>query len=132
MKRFTLLEVVIAVGILVLSLAGLLQLLTVSQQKIGKNMELWEQTHLLMQAAEYALLQQEKEEISLPVEIFDDPDYEAIFYCEELTDQLPEELNGIQGQVPLTTLHIEILRQKDKKTVVSTKVDLFDYEETSL
>ena len=65
MKRFTLLEVVIAVGILVLSLAGILQLLTVSQQKIGKNMELWEQTHLLMQAAEYALLQQEKEEILL-------------------------------------------------------------------
>lgn len=129
--RFTLLEVVVAIGILVLSLAGLLQILTASQQKIAKNMELWEQTHLLIQAAEYALLQQENDEISVPVEIFDHEDYSPEITFEELGEQLPEELDGQQGQVPLISMKISIIRETDKKTVAETIVDRFDYEETS-
>lgn len=129
--RFTLLEVVVAIGILVLSLAGLLQILTASQQKIAKNMELWEQTHLLIQTAEYALLQKDNDEISVPVEIFDHEDYSPEITFEELGEQLPEELDGQQGQVPLISMKIAIIREKDKKRVAETIVDRFDYEETS-
>ena len=38
-STFTLIEVVVALGILALSIAGLLSLLTSSQNRIGKSME---------------------------------------------------------------------------------------------
>ena len=89
--RFTLIEVVIALGILTLSLAGLLQLLTSSQERISKTTERWKHTHMLMQAAEYTLLQQKKEDdISIPEEIFDYPDYYPVVTFQELLYQLPE------------------------------------------
>ena len=52
---FTLIEVVVALGILALSIAGLLSLLTSSQNRIGKSMEEWKNMHMLAQAAEYAV-----------------------------------------------------------------------------
>ena len=131
-SKFTLIEVVIALGILTLSLAGLLQLLTSSQERISKTMERWKHTHMLMHAAEYTLLQQKKEDdISIPEEIFDYPDYYPIVTFQELVDQLPEELDDQQGQVPLIGVKIEIVRQNDKKTVTEIIVDRFDYEETN-
>ena len=56
--KFTLIEVVVALGILALSMAGLLQLLTASQERVGRAAEEWQHTHMLMQAAEYVLLQE--------------------------------------------------------------------------
>ena len=53
---FTLIEVVVALGILALSIAGLLSLLTSSQNRIGKSMEEWKNMHMLAQAAEFTLI----------------------------------------------------------------------------
>lgn len=134
MKRFTLIEVVVALGILALSLAGLLHLLSSSQEKISASIDNWNHTHMLMQAAEYVLLQKgnDEKEISIPQEIFDYPDYQPLVTYNEVDEQLPEELKGQTGQVPLIGVKIEIIRHKDKKTVSETIVERFDYEGASL
>ena len=132
MKRFTLIEVVISLGILALSLAGLLQLLSSSQKKIADSLDHWNHTHILMQAAEYVLLQKgSDDEIEIPQEIFDYPDYYPIITFNEVDDQLPEDLKDQMGQVPLTGVKIEIVRQQDKKTVTEVTVDRFNYEENN-
>lgn len=131
--KFTLIEVVIALGILALSMAGLLQLLTSSQERVGKAVEEWQHTHMLMQAAEYVLLQEGQDnELAIPEEIFDYPDYSPVVTFEEVVEQLPEDFENQQGQLPLTGVKIELLRQKDKKTVSEIIVDRFNYEADSL
>ena len=131
--KFTLIEVVVALGILALSMAGLLQLLTASQERVGRAAEEWQHTHMLMQAAEYALLQEgQEDELSIPEEIFDYPDYLPVITFEEVVEQLPEDFENQQGQLPLIGVKIELLRQKDKKTVSEIIVDRFNYEADSL
>ena len=133
MKRFTLIEVVVALGILALSLAGLLQLLSSSQEKIAASIEHWNNTHMLMQAAEYVLLQKNiDEEVDIPQEIFDYPDHMPLVTINEVDEQLPEDFKGQSGQIPLVGVKIEILRQQDKKTVSEVIVERFDYEGASL
>ncbi|MBQ9775397.1 MAG: hypothetical protein IJW17_05095 [Lentisphaeria bacterium] len=130
--KFTLLEVVTAIGILALSLAGLLQLLTSSQERISKNVDLWHHTHMMMQAAEYALLQEGEEELAVPQEIFDYPDYFCQITYEELDEELlPEELSNQQGQLPLKGVKVVIQRNSDQKEVASVIVDRFSYEENN-
>ncbi|MBQ9772900.1 MAG: hypothetical protein IJW23_13850 [Lentisphaeria bacterium] len=132
MKRFTLIEVVVALGILALSLAGLLQLLSSSQEKIASSLDHWNHTHILMQAAEYVLLRKgNDDEIEIPQEIFDYPDYYPVITFNDVDDQLPEDLKDQMGQVPLTGVKIEIVRQQDKKTVTEVIVDRFNYEENN-
>ena len=53
MKRyFTLVEVVVALAILGLSLAGLLSLAMNAQVKVARAVEKWENTHKMIQAVE--------------------------------------------------------------------------------
>ena len=51
-RLFTLIEVVVALGILGLSITGLLSLLIASQKRIAAGYEKWEHMHMLAQAAE--------------------------------------------------------------------------------
>lgn len=131
--KFTLIEVVVALGILALSMAGLLQLLTSSQERISRAVDEWQHSHMLMQAAEYVLLQEgNDDEIQIPEEIFDYPDYIPSVTFEEVVEQLPEDFENQQGQIPLIGVKIGIIRQKDNKTVSEIIVDRFDYEADSL
>ena len=126
---FTLIEVVVALGILALALAGLLQLLTASQGRLARTMEKWRETHMLIQAAEYCLLQKGEDPGSVPVDFFPYDGYTANCTFRD-AENLPETYTNIVGQIPLKACEIELVRQRDGKTVDSIIVDNFSYEST--
>ncbi|MDD3154015.1 MAG: type II secretion system protein [Victivallaceae bacterium] len=128
-NAFTLIEVVVAMAILSLGVVGTLQLLTSSQQKLADAREKWERTHLLMQAAEYLLLQAGDEAPSIPLDFFDSTQYRIECRYEDVTD-LPEELSNQEGQLPLKTCKIELLNAKTGETVDQLAVDRFSYADT--
>ena len=127
-KRFTLIEIVVALGILAISMGGLLQLAISSQLKISRASEKWMEMHMLTQAAEYLLLHNE-ETTEIPPDFFPYPDYEINCTYDD-AEGLPEELENLTGQIPLKQCRIELIRNRDHKTVESIIVDRFSYEET--
>ena len=128
-KQFTLIEIVVALGILAISLGGLLQLAISSQLKISRAREKWEEMHMLTQAAEYLLLHNE-ETTEIPPEFFPYPGYEINCTYDD-AEGLPEEFENLTGQIPLKQCRIELIRSSDHKTVESVIIDRFGYEEES-
>ena len=126
---FTLIEVVVALGILTLSLAGLLQILTASQSRLARVYEKWRETHILMQAAEYSLLQPGEDPGGVPYTYFPYSDYEALCYYRD-AENLPEDYINIPDQLPLRTCVVELIRLRDRKTVGTILVDKISYETT--
>ena len=126
---FTLIEVVVALGILTLSLAGLLQILTASQSRLARVYEKWRETHILMQAAEYYLLQPGEDPDGVPYTYFPYSDYEALCYYRD-AENLPEDYINIPDQLPLRTCVVELIRLRDRKTVGTILVDKISYETT--
>ena len=126
-KNFTLIEIVVALGILAISMGGLLQLAISSQLKISRAAEKWQEMHMLTQAAEYLLLHDE-ETVEIPAEFFPYPKYEINCTYDE-AEGLPEELENLTGQVPLKQCKIELIRSRDHKTVDSIIIDRFSYAE---
>lgn len=128
-RRFTLIEIVVALGILAISLGGLLQLAISSQLKISRAAEKWQEMHMLTQAAEYLLLHNE-ETVEVPADFFPYPEYEINCVYDD-AEGLPEELENLTGQVPLKQCRIELIRTRDHKTVEYVIIDRFSYEDTS-
>lgn len=130
MKRrtFTLIEVVVALGILAVGIGGMLQLAISSQLRVANAVEKWEQVHVVTQAAEYLMLMDE-ETTEIPEEYFPYENYTINAYYDD-ADDLPEEFNGIEGQLPLKKLVIELVRESDAKTVETVIIDRLSYEET--
>lgn len=124
---FTLIEVVVALGILAVGLGGMLQLAISAQMRMGNAMEKWNEVHMITQAAEYLMLMNE-ETTEIPEEYFDYPGYSLNIYTDD-ADELPEEFNGIEGQIPLKKLVIELVRERDGKTVETVIIDRLSYEE---
>ena len=127
--HFTLIEIVVALGILAISLGGLLQLSISSQLKIGRALETWENMHMVTQAAEYLLLHDE-ETTEIPPEFFPYPGYEITCSYDD-AEGLPEELENLTGQIPLKQCRIELIRTADHKTLETVIVDRFGYGESS-
>ena len=127
--HFTLIEIVVALGILAISLGGLLQLAISSQLKIGRAVEMWENMHMVTQAAEYLLLHDE-ETTEIPPEFFPYPGYEINCSYDD-AEGLPEELENLTGQIPLKQCRIELVRTADHKTLETVIVDRFGYGESS-
>ena len=67
---FTLIEVVIALAILSLSLAGMFRLMGHSLKRISSAEDEWQEMHNLTQAAEYLLLTGSEEDLTVPDEVF--------------------------------------------------------------
>lgn len=128
-RIFTLIEVVVSLGILAVALAGLLELLTSSQGRLARTMEKWRETHMLIQAAEYFLLQKGEESASLPIEFFPYDGYTATCSFRD-AENLPEAFTNLVGQIPLRSCVIELVRQRDGEIVDSIIVDKFSYEST--
>ena len=125
--RFTLIEVVVALAILSLSLAGLLQLSISSSSRIADAVEKWESEHMLAQAAEYLMLQNQ-DNTTIPEEFFPYPGYSVEVNCGD-PEGLPEDYTDLEGQLPLLRWNIAILRQADGKTMAEVNIDRFDYED---
>ena len=126
-KRFTLIEVVAALAILSISLAGLLQLSISSSRKIADAVEKWESEHMLAQAAEYVMLQTEEGAASIPDEFFPYPRYSAEVVCDD-PEGLPEDYSDLEGQLPLKRWNIAVIRNSDGKRMAEVNIDRMDYD----
>ena len=125
--RFTLIEIVIALGILAISLGGLLQLAISSQLKISRAQEKWQEMHMLTQGAEYLLLVGNPEDPSVPEEFF--PYERYSIECEiEDAEGLPEEFDEQENQMPLKKWVIKLVRSRDGAEVQKVVIDRYDHE----
>ena len=108
-KGFTLIEVIIAIGILAISLASLFQIIASSRARIAKADEGWHHMHMLTQAAEYVLLHDST---------VDD-------------EQIDEEFMSIDGQLPLELCTIELrsLKSTGKDTVGILEIERIIYDD---
>lgn len=130
MKRaFTLIEVVVSIAILGLALAGLLQLLTQSQLRIANADEKWREMHMLTQGVEYLMMVSNTEDLHIPDDVFPYENYQI--ECEiSDADDLPEELEGQNGQLPLKKWTFTLLRLSDRKEKLKVHIDRLGYEES--
>ena len=127
-NSFTLIEVVVALAILTLSLAGLLQLLSQSQLRIAHAEEKWMETHMLIQATEYLLLAGDPEEPSVPEEFFPYPQYTVECTVDD-AEGLPDDYKEIDGQLPLKKWEVKIFRIGENNERAKVIVDRFGYED---
>lgn len=127
-RNFTLIEVVVALAILTLSLAGLLQLLSQSQLRIADAEEKWLDMHKLIQGTEYYLLAGDPEEPNIPDEFFPYPGYSIEFNVED-AEGLPDDYKELDGQLPLKKWEIKLIRHSDGAERGKIIIDRFGYED---
>ena len=135
-KGFTLIEVIIAIGILAISLASLFQIIASSRARIAKADEAWHNMHMLTQAAEYVLLHRADVVDSVDRDFFPYRDYQInINYEGEVDDeQIDDEFRSIDGQLPLELCVIELvsLKTSGKETVGTLEIERIVYEDDGL
>ena len=125
---FTLIEVVIALAILSLSLAGMFRLMGHSLKRISSAEDEWQEMHNLTQAAEYLLLTGSEEDLTGPDEVFPYQKYLIDCVVEE-ADDIPEELKSLENQLPLKKWTISLIRASDRQEVRKVIIDRLDYSE---
>jgi len=133
-KRFTLIEVIIAIGILAISLASLFQIIATARARIAKADEEWHNMHMLTQAAEYVLLHNANVD-SVDREFFPYRDYQiTISYDDVVDEQIDDDFMSINGQLPLELCTIELLNLKTsgKETVGVLEIERIIYEDNGL
>ena len=134
-KGFTLIEVIIAIGILAISLASLFQIIASSRARIAKADEAWHHMHMLTQAAEYVLLHRADTVDSIDRDFFPYRDYQINIVYEEVTDeQIDDDFKSIEGQLPLDLCIIELvnLKSSGKETVGTLEIERIVYEDEGL
>ena len=132
-KGFTLIEVIIAIGILAISLASLFQIIASSRARIAKADEAWHNMHMLTQAAEYVLLHRADVVDSVDRDFFPYRDYDVnISYEGEVTDeQIDGDFKSITDQLPLDLCIIELisLKSSGKETVGRLEIERIVYDD---
>ena len=132
---FTLIEVIIAIGILAISLASLFQIIAAARARIAKADEGWHHMHMLTQAAEYVLLHRAEMVDDVDKEFFPYEDYQVNISFEEVLDeQIDEDFRSIEGQLPLDLCVIELVNLKStgKETVGTLEIERIVYEDEGL
>lgn len=129
-RTFTLIEVVVAMAILSISIAGLLQLLTAAQNRIIRVDGHWMRTHMLIQAAEYYMLMKQEDPPAITDTFFPYDDYRVDVTWEEI-EGLPEEYTGLTGQKQLRAMVLSLVRRQDGHEVDRIIIDRLDYENAS-
>ena len=127
---FTLVEVVVALAILSISIAGFLQLLTAAQNRIIKVYDYWMKTHMLIQAAEYYMLMKQEDPPAITDTFFPYNDHRVDVTWEEI-ENLPEEYTGLTNQKQLRAMVLSLKRQQDGQEVDKIIIDRIDYENAS-
>ena len=127
---FTLVEVVVALAILSISIAGFLQLLTAAQNRIIRVDEHWMRTHMLIQAAEYYMLMKQEDPPAITDTFFPYDDYRVDVTWEEI-EGMPEEYTGLTNQKQLRAMVLSLVRQQDGHEVDRIIIDRLDYENAS-
>ena len=133
-RQFTLIEVIIAIGILAISLASLFQIIATSRARIAKAEEEWRNMHMLTQAAEYVLLHISEVD-SIDRDFFPWRDYQVnISYDEVIDEQIDEDYMSINGQLPLELCTIELynLKSTGKESVGTLEIERIIYEDEGL
>jgi prepilin-type N-terminal cleavage/methylation domain-containing protein len=126
-KFFTLLEVITAIAILSLGLAGLFQLSISGQLKVAQAVEKYNASHRLTQAAEYILLQ--KDEVTeIPEEFFPWLDEYQLDISWEDVEDLPEDFQDQVGQLPLRSCTIELVNRKNSKVEAKIILERLGYD----
>ncbi len=125
-SRFTLIEVVVAMAILSLPLGIFYRMIAESRARIAKDAEEWSAMHKLAQAAEYVLLHESTVE-SVPYRFFPYDDCFVVITYDD-ADGLPDDLNNIDGQLPLEACTIEIISRKDNSILTDVVVDRIIYD----
>ena len=131
-KGFTLIEVIIAIGILAISLASLFQLIASSRARIAKADEEWHNMHMLTQAAEYVLLHRADVVDSVDRDFFPYRDYRVDISYDEVTDeQIDDDFKSITDQLPLDLCIIELISLKStgKETVGRLEIERIIYDD---
>ena len=134
-KHFTLIEVIIAIGILAISLASLFQIIASSRARIAKADEAWHNMHMLTQAAEYVLLHRPDVVDSIDRDFFPYRDYRIdISYAPVEDDQIDDEFSSITDQLPLELCTIELINLKStgKETVGTLEIERIIYDDEGL
>ena len=134
-KGFTLIEVIVAIGILALSLASLFQIIASSRARIAKADEAWHNMHMLTQAAEYVLLHRADVVDSVDRDFFPYRDYQIDISYEPVEDeQIADDFASISGQLPLELCTIELINLKTsgKETVGTLEIERIIYEDDGL
>ena len=135
-KRFTLIEVIIAIGILAISLASLFQIIASSRARIAKADESWHNMHMLTQAAEYVLLHRGDAVDGIDRDFFPYRDYQINVNFEgEVTDeQIDDDFRSITDQLPLELCVIELINLKTsgKETVGTLELERIIYDDEGL
>lgn len=126
-RRFTLIEVVVALAILSISLAGLLQLSITANTRNADAVEKWESEHMLAQAAEYLMLQNE-DGATVPEDFFPYPGYSVEVVCDD-AENLPEDYDGLDNQLPLKRWNIAVVRNSDGKKMAEVNIDRISYDD---
>ena len=127
---FTLVEVVVALAILSISIAGFLQLLTAAQNRIIKVYDYWMKTHMLIQAAEYYMLMKQEDPPAITDTFFPYNDHRVDVTWEEI-ENLPEEYTGLTNQKQLRAMILSLKRQQDGQEIDKIIIDRIDYENAS-
>lgn len=126
---FTLIEVVIALLIFTLSVGVTLELITSARKRLIKAEQQWMDTHVLVQTAEYFLLQEEDDPGEIPAEFFPYyQQYSVVCYYDRVEDDIPDEFSSLLGQLPLKCMIIELYRSGDRVLIDQLKIDLLDYD----
>ena len=134
-KGFTLIEVIVAIGILALSLASLFQIIASSRARIAKADEAWHNMHMLTQAAEYVLLHAADIVDDVEEDFFPYKDYDVRITYETVDDeQIDDDFKSIEGQLPLELCVIELfnLKATGKESVGTLEIERLIYEDEGL
>ena len=120
LKKFTLMEVVIAIAILAMGILGGMSMISMSKKRMDKAYNTWLSGHLLAQAAEYYLLCGGDKNI--PFEYFPYNGYFAQCVVSNCGDLSQDGVSSVSGNWRLVTYDISV-KDTYGKIISQAKVD---------